>query len=111
MTRRLRRQIRLLQAYAIGSFLLLLFLATAALTQSNNTPQKFDEITVQRMNVVDANGTLRLVISNKDRMHPGVMDGKLINRPRPVAGILFFNDVGDEVGGLSFSGQEVNGQG
>jgi hypothetical protein len=43
-------------------------------------------------------------------MHPG-LDGKMINRPRPVAGLLFFNDVGDEVGGLTFTGQEVNGQG
>ena len=110
MKRRLRRQIRLLQIYAAGSFLLLLFFAAAAMTQSN-APQKFDEITVQRLNVVDANGTLRLVLSNKDRMHPGVLDGKMINRPRPVAGLLFFNDVGDEVGGLTFTGQEVNGQG
>lgn len=107
MTRRLRRQIRLLQIYSAGSFLLLIFFAAAAMTQSNKT----DEITVQRVNVVDANGTLRLVLSGKDRMHPGVMDGKMINRPRPTAGLLFFNDVGDEVGGLTFSGQEVNGRG
>jgi hypothetical protein len=39
------------------------------------------------------------------------MDGITINRPRPVAGLLFFNDVGDEVGGLVFSGQEAKGQG
>src|SRR5262245_37186917 len=110
MTRRLRRQIRLLQIYAAASFLLLLFFAVAAMMQSNAT-QKFDEITVQRLNVVDANGTLRLVLSNKDRMHPGVVDGKTINRPRPVAGLLFFNDVGDEVGGLTFTGREMDGQG
>src|SRR5262245_18761829 len=110
MKRGLRRQLRLLQIYAAGSFLLLLFFAAAAMTQSNAT-QKFDEITVQRLNVVDANGTLRLVIFNNDRMHPCQRDGKTINRPRPVAGLLFFNDVGDEVGGLTFTGQEVNGQG
>src|SRR5207244_4207681 len=73
-------------------------------------PQRLDELTVQRLNVVDANGTLRLVLSNKDRMHPGVIDGKTLNRPRPVAGLLFFNDVGDEVGGLTFTGQVVDGQ-
>jgi hypothetical protein len=43
-------------------------------------------------------------------MHPGVMDGKTINRPRPVAGLLFFNDEGDEVGGLAVTGQVTNGQ-
>jgi hypothetical protein len=101
----IRRQFRLLKLYSAASFLLLLFFAAAAMTQSN------DELTVQRLNVVDANGTLRLVLSGKDRMHPGVLDGKTINRPRPVAGLLFFNDVGDEVGGLTFTGQEVNGRG
>ena len=66
---------------------------------------------VGRINVVDANGALRMVISNKDRMHPGMMDGKMIDRPRPVAGLLFFNEEGDEVGGLSYTGREVNGRG
>jgi hypothetical protein len=79
--------------------------------RQSNTTQRISELTVERLNVVDANGTLRLVVSNKDRMHPGVMDGKTINRPRPDAGLLFFNDVGDEVGGLTFRGQELNGQG
>ena len=66
---------------------------------------------VGRINVVDANGALRMVTSNKDRMHPGMMDGKMIDRPRPVAGLLFFNEEGDEVGGLSYTGREVNGRG
>jgi hypothetical protein len=38
------------------------------------------------------------------------MDGVTINRPRPVAGMLFFNDEGDEVGGLTFTGQTRDGQ-
>lgn len=109
MKRRVRRQIRALQAYAGGASLALVALVSMGLAQS--TRQRFDEISVQRLNVVDANGTLRMVLSNKDRMHPGVMDGKTIDRPRPVAGLLFFNDVGDEVGGLTFTGQEANGQG
>ena len=111
MKRGLRQQIRILQASTAGMFLLLMFLTVTAMTQSSNGVQKFDEVTVQRLNVVDANGTLRLVLSNKDRMHPGVIDGETINRPRPVAGLLFFNDAGDEVGGLTFTGQEMNGQG
>jgi hypothetical protein len=110
MKRRLRRRIRALQAYAGGVSLALVVMVSMGLAQSNAT-QRVDELTVQRLNVVDANGTLRLVLSNKDRMHPGAMDGKTINRPRPVAGLLFFNDVGDEVGGLTFTGQEVSGQG
>jgi hypothetical protein len=105
----LRRQLRVLQVYAAVSFCLAAFLSVTAFTQQNST-QRIDELTVQRLNVVDANGTLRFVLSNKDRMHPGVMDGVTINRPRPVAGMLFFNDEGDEVGGLTYTGTDDNGR-
>lgn len=105
----IRRQLRALQIYTAVSFGLLVLLTITAFTQAN-AQQRIDELTVQRLNVVDANGTLRMVISNKDRMHPGVMDGVTINRPRPVAGLLFFNDEGDEVGGLTFTGTDDNGR-
>lgn len=108
MRQSIRRQLRFLRLYAAGNTLVMIVLATAAFRQAP-PPQKFAEVTVERLNVVDADGTLRLVISNKDRMHPGQMDGKLIDRPRPVAGLLFFNEEGDEVGGLTFTGREVNG--
>jgi hypothetical protein len=105
----LRRELRFLRLYAGVSSIVLAVLCTAAFRQPSVSPQTFGEITVARINVVDADGKLRLVISNKDRMHPGMMDGKLIDRPRPVAGLLFFNEEGDEVGGLTFTGREVNG--
>ena len=105
----IRRQLRVLQAYAALSFAVTAFVSLTAFTQQNNT-QRIDELTVQRLNVVDANGTLRFVLSNKDRMHPGVIDGVTINRPRPVAGMLFFNDEGDEVGGLTYTGTDDNGR-
>src|SRR6266542_3462426 len=98
-----------LRLYVVVSSLALVFLTTAALRQARK-PQNLGEITVERINVVDANGTLRLVMSNKDRMHPGVMDGKTMNRQRPLAGLLFFNDEGDEIGGLTYSGREANGR-
>jgi len=97
-----------LRIYVVVSSLALVFLTTAALRQAGRS-QNLGEITVERINVVDANGTLRLVLSNKDRMHPGVMDGKVMDRPRPVAGLLFFNDEGDEVGGLTITGQVRDG--
>jgi hypothetical protein len=103
----IRRQLRILQLYSVLSFSVLAFVSVSAFTQPQ---QRIDELTVQRLNVVDANGTLRFVLSNKDRMHPGVMDGVTINRPRPVAGMLFFNDEGDEVGGLTYTGTDDNGR-
>jgi hypothetical protein len=108
MTRHLRRDVRLLQVYAGTSSLVLVLLAVSAFSQPP-AAQNLAELTVQRLNVTDANGTLRLVLSGKDRMHPGILDGKLIDRPRPVAGLLFFNDEGDEVGGLTITGEERDG--
>jgi hypothetical protein len=109
MRQSIRRQLRFLQAYAAASFAVAAFFSITAFSQSSST-QRIDELTVQRLNVVDANGTLRFVLSNKDRMHPGVMDGVTIKRPRPVAGMLFFNDEGDEVGGLTYTGTDDNGR-
>lgn len=108
MRHSIRRQLLFLRVYAIVSSLVFIVLAAAAFRQAGK-PQSLGEINVERINVVDANGTLRMVIANKDRMHPGVMDGKTIDRPRPVAGMIFFNDEGDEVGGLTYTGQERGG--
>ena len=79
MRRSIRRQIQWLRVYAALTTLVIVVLATAAFRQPA-APQKFEEINAQRINIVDADGTLRMVISNKDRMHPGVIDGKTIDR-------------------------------
>ena len=102
-----RSQLKFLRVYAVTSSIVLVVLCTSAFRQAKT--QTLDELSVGRINIVDADGKLRMVLSNKDRQHPGMMDGKLIDRPRPVAGMLFFNEEGDEVGGLTFTGREANG--
>jgi hypothetical protein len=72
----------------------------------NQQKTKFQEIDVERINVVEKDGRLKMVISNAERQHPGVIDGRMLDRKRP-AGMLFFNDKGDENGGLSFSGNQT----
>lgn len=65
-----------------------------------------DEITVQRINVVEPDGTPRLVISNHARL-PGVLvQGKERPLDRPQAGLVFLNDEGSEIGGLIFGGRK-----
>lgn len=109
MSRSLRRHLYVLHGYVAVSLVVFVVLAVSAFTQGT-PPQKVTELTAERINIVDGNGTLRLVISNKDRMHPGIIGGKVIQRPRPVAGLLFFNDHGDEAGGLTVTGREQDGR-
>ncbi|MEP7039561.1 MAG: hypothetical protein ABI891_14605 [Acidobacteriota bacterium] len=74
---------------------------------SSQKKQKFGEIDVERINIVEKDGKLKMVISNQERQHPGVAGGKIIERKEPRSpGILFFNDVGDECGGLAYEGEK-----
>jgi catechol 2,3-dioxygenase-like lactoylglutathione lyase family enzyme len=109
MARSIRVQLRLAQASLGVTLFVALLVAVSAFRQAAR-PQNLGEITVERINVVDADGTLRLVISNKDRMHPGVIGGKTIQRARPYAGFILFNDQGDEAGGLTLTGRDANGR-
>src|SRR5688572_21571644 len=112
MTSSLRREIRLLQVYAAGSTLALVFLTTAAFRQPPPAAgrPKFDEIDVERINIVEKSGRVRLVIANSERQAVTVVDGTPIlpNRKRD-AGLIFFNDEGDENGGMTWSGRTDNG--
>ncbi|HZP23826.1 MAG TPA: hypothetical protein VFB04_10285 [Terriglobales bacterium] len=69
--------------------------------------QKFGEIEVERINVVEPDGTLRLMISNKASFPGIIIKGKETPHPtRKSAGMLFFNDEGTENGGLIFGGSK-----
>jgi hypothetical protein len=109
METKLEREVRFLKVYAVMATLLCgVFVLTAFTIQTRN--QKFEEIDVERINIVEKDGKLKMVISNAERQHPGIIDGKTLSRKRP-PGMLFFNDKGDECGGLSFSGDQKDGKG
>ena len=89
----------------------LLFLGGAAMGCLGSRNAKFDEITVQRIKVVEPDGTLRMVISNKAKLPGVIVHGKEEHQEdRPYAGMLFYNNEGSENGGLVFGGHK-NGQG
>jgi len=60
---------------------------------------------VQRVNVVEPDGTLRMIISNHAKLPGIIVRGKEERFDRPQAGLLFYNDVGSENGGLIFGGR------
>jgi hypothetical protein len=94
----MQKRVRLLETYAVLSLLVLGVLAFAAFAQ---TRQKFDELTVERLNVVEKNGQLVTVIANTDRMPDPIVGGKTFKTERP-PGMIFYNGIGDECGGLVF---------
>lgn len=94
----LQKRVRILEAYA---FLSLLAFGVLALTAFAQTKQKFDELTVERLNVVEKSGQLIAVIANRDRMPDPITNGKAFKTERP-PGMIFYNGEGDECGGLVF---------
>jgi hypothetical protein len=65
--------------------------------------KRFDEITVHRINIVEPDGTIRMVLTNKDAA-PGVYikNKEYAHDTRHSAGLLFFDDEGTEDGGLIY---------
>jgi hypothetical protein len=101
----LEKQVRLLQIYTatltlgFGAFVVYGF---------QETRQRFREIDVERVNIVEPDGKLRMVIANKQRQPDPIINGKTFAGARKgakSAGIIFFNDEGDECGGLAYTGQ------
>lgn len=109
METKLEREVRFLKIYAlVATLACVVFLATAFSFQENK--QKFGEIDVERINIVEKDGKLRMVISNEARQHPGIVNGKVIERKTPrQPGMIFFNQLGDEMGGLLFGENGGNG--
>ncbi|MGH7647229.1 MAG: hypothetical protein ACREND_03860 [Gemmatimonadaceae bacterium] len=109
MDEKLRKEVRMLKAYAIVSSLLFAVLIFAAFRSPKVAT--FDQIDAHRINIRETNGTIRLAISNTDEFPGGTIGGvelKYRNGHRG-AGLLFFNDAGDENGGLVYEGKLVNG--
>ncbi len=65
----------------------------------------FDAIRVQRIDVVEPNGRLRMAISNHAKLPGIIVKGKEKPFDRPQAGMIFYNDEGTENGGLIFGGR------
>jgi len=115
---RLERDVRFLKLYAVTTTVIMGVGAVAAFRRADPPAarehaahEKFTEIDVERINVVEPDGKYRLVISNRPRSIGPIYKGKPFGYPgggRP--GLIFFNDEGTENGGLTFTGKtDANG--
>lgn len=107
MEDRIKRELRALKAYAVIMTLLFGTLTVTAFRQGQQNP-RFTEIDVERINVVEPDGKLRMVISNRTRSIGPIYKGQPFGYEggtRP--GVIFFNDEGSENGGLTFTGRRL----
>lgn len=110
MDRKIEREVRWLKAYACCSTLL--FAALIFVAAKSPGPSKFTEIDAERINIREKDGKLRLVIANTDRMPGGTVAGvdlKFRDGKRDGAGMILFNDEGDEDGGFTWQGKSTDG--
>jgi hypothetical protein len=104
---RLERHVRLLRIYAAASSVAVVVGCLTAFTRAQpGTHQKFQEIDVERINLVERDGRLRLAITNRERSPGPVFKGKPFGYAGGTrAGMIFYDDEGTENGGLTFRGR------
>jgi hypothetical protein len=108
MSQQLERDVRFLKRYAIITTTLMIAVSAMAFVRPalHEAREKFTEIDVERINIVEPDGKYRLVISNRPRSIGPIYKGQPFGYAgggRP--GLIFFNDEGTENGGLTFTGQ------
>jgi hypothetical protein len=101
-----RSTLRFLVAYSAVvtiAFVVIVFSGFASASRK----AKFEELDVQRINIVEPDGTPRMVVSNKAKLPGVIIRGKEEHQEdRSYAGILFYNNEGSENGGLVFGGHK-----
>jgi hypothetical protein len=106
---RLNRRIRILELYAgLSSVALIVLLVSAFAPVRRHAPV----LDVDRLNVLNADGSPALVLAGRGRLpgptfekkeYPQQLSGGRVQ----ASGMIFFNERGDEVGGLTYHGQLV----
>src|SRR6266487_1268866 len=98
---RLTQVLLLLLVIGVWGVLLFLWFSRARSGADASADKRFDVITAERINIVDADGKPRLVITNPARFPDAAIRGKSYKRSiGDNAGMLFYDVDGTETGGL-----------
>lgn len=108
---RLRRQMHHFRLYAITtSVLLFAFIAYGFRKSAQDDIIK--SLRAEKIEIVEPDGTVKLSLFNKDNLPPVVINGKKLTRSGGgESGLMFYNEEGEECGGLVYSGKGENGKG
>ncbi|MEE9361381.1 MAG: hypothetical protein V3U92_02150 [Cellulophaga sp.] len=105
--RNTKKELIFLRTFAITTALGMLTFASVAFKHSSN--QKFGTIDVERINIVEKDGTTKMIITNvaefpngKDSINNRATNVKRKKR----AGMIFFNEDGIECGGFIYDGRK-----
>lgn len=104
----MNKELVFLRTFAGITAIGMILLTTSAFKNTGN--QRFAEIDVERINIVEKDGTVKMVITNVGRFPHGkdTINGKPTNEGRKQrAGMLFFNEDGMENGGFIYDGQKT----
>ncbi len=108
----MKKELRTHRIFNGITLLAILYLAFTSFTEKTNDSiaKKFSTIDVERINIVEPDGTVKMIITNVDQFPTG--EGTKINdiptnkSRKKRAGMLFFNEDGIECGGLIYDGMK-----
>lgn len=103
----MNRELAFLRTFAIATAIGVFFLATSAFNKSGN--KRFSEIDVERINIVEKDGTVKMIITNVDKFPNGktrINDRPTNETRKKRSGMLFYNEDGIECGGLIYDGEK-----
>ncbi len=103
----MNKELIFLRTFAIATAASIIFLTSSAFKKSGN--QRFSEIDVERINIIEKDGTVKMIITNVEKFPNG--DVKINDRPTNItrkkrSGMLFFNEDGIECGGFIYDGEK-----
>jgi hypothetical protein len=107
---RIGRELRFLKLYAIGSSIALGGLLVGAFSPLTQTQEL---IKARRIEIVNEDGRYALVLAGRGRLPGPVFGGReypqeLSGGRTTATGMIFFNERGDEVGGLTYHGRRTD---
>jgi len=105
----INRELIFLRIFALATAIGIFFIAIYALSGKLSN-QQFTEIDVERINIVEKDGTIKMIITNVERFPSG--SDSINIRPtnssrKKRSGMLFFNEDGIECGGFIFDGKRT----
>ncbi|TZF93697.1 hypothetical protein FW781_18570 [Chryseobacterium panacisoli] len=103
----MNRELIFLRTFAFTAVIGIVFLAASAFKTGGH--EKFTEIDVERINIVEKDGTVKMIITNAGKFPNGEdkINGSPTNKTRKKrSGMLFFNEDGIECGGFIYDGQK-----